>query len=428
MNQRPLHLQFVLTSLPIGGAEMLLLNLIKAMDRINFCPEIVCLKEAGELGPEFAKHVPVHSHLIGNKYDVSVLFRLKRLFQKRSADAVITVGAGDKMFWGRLAASLARIPVVCSALHSTGWPDGVGKLNRLLTPITDGFIAVAKSHADYLVQSEGFPVERVFTIPNGVDTQRFVLDSSMRGWLRRTLNLPEHSRLVGIVAALREEKNHSQFINAACQVQKLLPETHFVIVGDGPERQKIETEIADSGIQSHFHLLGSRQDTPRILAGLDVFCLTSKNEANPVSILEAFSCGVPVVSSNVGSICETVLPETTGLLTKPLNASETASALCRLLENPGLASQLGRNGRNRVVANCSLQSMVQGYQSLIQRLYNMKAKYKGSEAWIPSPVGHAKHNDPGLSEGRFAEPVSSTLTTPLTGASLPYVEGSRSTN
>lgn len=381
MKQRPLRVNFVLTSLPVGGAETLLLNLIRGMDRTRFSPEVVCLKEPGELGSEFEKLAPVHSRMIGSKFDVGVLLRLKRLFQENLADAVITVGAGDKMFWGRIAARWARVPVICSALHSTGWPDGVGRMNRWLTPLTDGFIAVASKHAGHLIRHERFPADRVFMIPNGVDCSRFVPDVDRRAWLRRSLDLPLDSQVVVIVAALREEKNHSQFIEAACNVIAQTPKAHFVIVGDGPERSRIESEIAGAGLVSHFHLLGSRQDTPAILAGSDVFCLTSKNEANPVSILEALACGIPVVSPNVGSIAETVLPEKTGVLTRPLDAEDTASGILRLLRDPERANELGMNGRRLVESTWSLEAMVEGYQSLVERLYNQKARRLGRECW-----------------------------------------------
>ncbi len=381
MSTRPLRIQFVLTSLPIGGAETLLLNMVRTMDRLNFAAEVVCLKDPGELGAVMAAEVPVHSDFIGKKWDVRVLWRLAKHFRQRQADAVITIGAGDKMFWGRLAAKLANVPVICSALHSTGWPDGVGRLNRLLTPITSGFIAVASQHAKHMVSWEKFPENKVFMIPNGVDTNRFKPDVLQRLWLRKELKLDSSVNLVGIVAALRHEKNHLQFVSAAAQVLQSHPNTHFVIVGDGPERPTIESAIQQTGFQNHFHLLGSRSDTEKIVAGLDVFCLTSRNEANPVSILEALACCVPVVSPNVGSIHETVLPLETGILTEPLDAEETSRAICHLLRSPELAKQLGQNGRNLVVGNWSLEAMVEGYQSLVEQLYNRAALKSGQTLW-----------------------------------------------
>jgi glycosyltransferase involved in cell wall biosynthesis len=389
----PLKIDFIVTSLPVGGAELLLLNLVRGMDRANFEPRVVCLKEAGALESSFAQEVPVLSRLLVSKWDCSVLFRLMHHFRSRRTDVVITVGAGDKMFWGRLAARLAGVPVICSALHSTGWPDGVGRLNRMLTPLTTGFIACAEGHAEYLTTGEGFPFEKVFMVRNGVDVDRFKPNPAMREWLRKELRIPAGSSLVGIVAALRPEKNHLQFVRAGRDVVRQHSDAHFVIVGEGPERAAIEAEIQRLEVRSNFHLLGNRSDTQTILAGLDVFCLTSRNEANPVSILEALACGVPAVSPDVGSIRETVRHQATGLLTKPLCAASTADAVMQLIGNPSTAQRMGRAGRELVVANFSLQVMVRGYEDLAGSLYNAWAKRRCHPQWHrrPCQCGTCRH-------------------------------------
>lgn len=370
----PLRVHFVITSLPVGGAEVLLLNLIRQMDKSVFAPEVVCLKEPGALGDEIANEVPLSANLLRSKWDFRVLFRLKKLF--RESDAVITIGAGDKMFWGRLAAKLAGVPVICSALHSTGWPDGVGPMNRLLTPITNGFIACARGHAEHLVSHERFPKDKVFMIPNGVNTNRFHPDPAARFRLRAELGVPEDSPLIGIVAALRAEKNHLQFLEAAASTLRRFPTANFVIVGEGPERGAIEGAAASLGVTEKVHLLGNRSDTPDILAGLDVFCLTSRNEANPVSILEALACGIPVVSPDVGSVSETVHHEQTGLLTKPLDANSTSAAIERLLADPTWSRELGVAGRHLVSHHWSLEAMVRGYEELLRKLYNNSARQR----------------------------------------------------
>ncbi len=356
----------------MGGAETLLLNLIQRLDRQVFAPEVVCLKEPGPLGDAIAREVPLYANLLKSKWDRRILTKLTNLFRQRETEVVITVGAGDKMFWGRLAARWAGVPVVCSALHSTGWPDGVGRLNRWLTPITDGFIAVAQPHAEYMAKHEKFPTERIFVIPNGVDADRFRPNQATRTWLRSELQISNDSQIVGIVAALRDEKNHGQFVEAANEVRLRHPKTHFVIVGDGPERAAIEGKIASLRLESHFHLLGSRDDTEHLLAGMDAFCLTSRNEANPVSILEALSCEIPVVAPAVGSISETVIHLKTGLLTEPLSAASTSAALCRLLGDTHLATNLGRAGRQHVRAGWTLDSMVSGYEGLMRGLLARK--------------------------------------------------------
>lgn len=369
----PLKAMFVITSMPVGGAETLLLNLMRRFDRRRIQPELCCLKQLGPLGEELSREIPTHDHLIGSKYDVGVWRRLTRLFRARRVDAVVTVGAGDKMFWGRLGARSAKVPVVLSALHSTGWPDGVGRLNRLLTSITDGFIGVAAPHGEHLVKHERFPAEKVFVIPNGVDVERFRPRAECRALVRSSLAIPAQAPLIGIVAALRPEKNHELFLRAAALVRQHRADAHFLLVGDGPERPAIERWIGAFGLQSCVHLLGTRSDTQQILAACDAFALTSHNEANPVSILEALACGVPVVATRVGSIPETVVPGETGFLATPGSADEIAGHLLQLLDDGNLAARLGATGRQRVVDRWSLDAMVRGYMELMEAVYDRKA-------------------------------------------------------
>ncbi len=357
--------------MPVGGAETLLVNLMRKMDTRLVRPEIVCLKEPGPLGEEIAKEFPVHSNLLSHKWDLRILPRLVRLFRKQQADAVVTVGAGDKMFWGRIAAKLAGVPVVASALHSTGWPDGVGRLNRKLTAWTDAFIAVAESHGQFLRDVENFPASKVKVIRNGVDADRFRPDPDARRSVREELGLDDQAPLFGIVAALRPEKNHEMLIRAAARLRDST-DAHWLIIGDGPEREKIETLCQLRNLRGRVHLLGTRQDTPRLVAALDVFTLCSHNEASPVSILEAFACGVPVIATDVGSVSETVRHEETGLLVEAGDEEGFAASMNRALDDREWAQKMGTAGRQSVVENASLESMVNGYQRLLRDLLKTK--------------------------------------------------------
>jgi len=374
MPTKPIRTAFLLTSMPVGGAETLLVNLVRGFDSAKIHPQIVCLKEPGPLGEEIAMEFPLASHFISSKWDIRVVERLRRHFVREQIEAVVTIGAGDKMFWGRIAAKLARVPVICSALHSTGWPDGVGRANRLLTKITDAFIAVAQSHGKFLVDFERFPESKVAVIPNGIDTDRFRPDLETRSRVRRELNLPATAPVIGIVAALRPEKNHEMFIEVAARVQRVVRDSQFLIIGEGLERSKIEAAIAKHSLQYQVQMLGNRSDTQRLLAAIDVFALTSHNEANPVSILEALSTEVPVVSTRVGSIAETVIDGETGYCVEPGDAQAMALRIQELILDSKKHATLGQQGRKRVQEHGSLRSMVGGYEELIGRIYALKKK------------------------------------------------------
>jgi glycosyltransferase involved in cell wall biosynthesis len=384
-NPSRLRISFVITSMPVGGAETLLVNLVREARELGVESSICCLKEPGPLGEMLAGEMPVASHLIRHKYDWRVLGRLGRAFREHQADAVVTVGAGDKMFWGRLAARWVGVPVILSALHSTGWPDGVGRLNRWLTPITDGFIAVATHHGQYLVEQERFPADKVHVIANGIDTQRFQPNLQQRDSWRQKLKIDAAAPVVGIVAALRPEKDHLQFVDAAAIVNRELPQAHFLIAGDGPTRGEIEARIAHHQLQSQVHLLGNVSDIPGLLTTLDLFSLTSKNEASPVSIMEALACEVPVVAPTVGSIAETVIPGETGHLVPPGNAEATAAAWLSVLRDPTTGRRLGQQGRQRIAANHSLRSMTTGYVELIERILARKRRVQPASVATARP-------------------------------------------
>lgn len=368
----PLRVLFLTTSMPVGGAETLLVDLVRKMDKERFRPELACTKDLGLLGEALAGEIPTHCNLLTNKTDVRVLTRLTKIMRSRRVDAVVTVGAGDKMFWGRLAAHFANIPVVCSALHSTGWPDSVGRLNRWLTPITDAFIAVAGAHGEHLVNYERFPKKKIHVIPNGIDVERFRLDTTARQRLRNEFKCSSETRVFGIVAALRPEKNHAAFLRAAEIVRRNRNDVQFWIVGDGEERSALELLQQKLGISNCVRFLGERGDIPLILSALDCFVLTSDNEANPVSILEAMSVGLPIVATHVGSVAESVLHGETGFLVPPRDIEAIARSLNEICQDVNKARLMGKKGRTHVVANGSVQHMVNGYESLIERIYSQK--------------------------------------------------------
>jgi len=368
----PLRVAFIATTLPVGGAETLLVDLVRRIDRSRFTPEVVCLKYLDVLGEVLAREIPVHTELLTHKFDLRVLPRLTRLLRQRRVDAVITVGTGgDRMFWGRLAAWLAGVPVICSAIHSTGYPDRIEVSNKLLRPLTDAFIAVAPPHAEYL-RSVGCPANRVRMIPNGVDTEKFAPRWPVAR-LYDELALPPGSPVAAIVAALRPEKNHELFLRAAALVKHKLPAARMLIVGDGARRPALESLAAELGVSDTVRFLGSRHDVADVLSLAQTVVLSSHMEANPISILEALASEKPVVATRVGSVPETVIDGRTGYLVEPGNAPQMAQRILQLLGNPEHAAALGRAGREEVLQHWSIAQTVGGYQELINEIYDAKA-------------------------------------------------------
>lgn len=367
-DRSPLRVMFVHTEVVVGGAETLLVEIIRKMDRERFLPELCCLKRLATLGEVLAAEVPTSVGLLEHKYDWKVLGRLTRLLRDRRIDAVVTVGTGgDRMFWGRLAAWRAGVPVILSALHATGYPMRVERINRILAPITDGFIGCAKRHSAFLVEGEGCPGNKVFTVWNGVDVNRF--RPRDKAAMRANIGIAPDVPVAGIVAALRPEKQHVMLIEAMARVVDRLPNAVLVVVGDGVEREAIEAKTRELGLRQNVRMLGMRHDVPEILAAMDLKVLSSKMEANPASTLEASACGLPVVVPNVGSLSETVEDGKTGLLCRPDDPAALADAMVRVLSDPRMARSMGEAGRDLVCRRFSVEAMVRGYERLIDGVY-----------------------------------------------------------
>lgn len=382
-DRSPLRTMLLHTSMEVGGAEIITANLVRRLPPERFLPEIVCLKSPGTLGAILAAEFPVHSGILAHKYDARVPFRLAQLFRRRGTDVVITVGAGDKMFWGRLAARIAKVPVVISAIHSTGWPDSIGRLNRCLTPYTDAFIAVAESHRRYLIDREGLPASKLMVVPNGVDTGHFAPRHDRRA-IRERIGIDDATPVVILVAALRPEKNHELFIETARRVAREIPSVRFLVVGDGPCRPHLEHLANESGATKNVLFLGSRGDVAELLAASDLFLLTSKVEANPVSILEAMSTALPVVATRVGSIPDVIADGNTGYLVPCENPEEMAKRVISLLRNPGQSLRMGIAGRRTVVENWSIERMISGYANLMENIYERKLSARRLESRKPN--------------------------------------------
>jgi glycosyltransferase involved in cell wall biosynthesis len=156
-----------------------------------------------------------------------------------------------------------------------------------------------------------------------------------------------------------------------------LPSAHFLIVGDGPQRERLLALRDGLGLQSAVHFLGNRTDIPEIVAALDLLVLSSKEDANPGSILEAMATAKPVVAPRLGSIVETVEDGRTGYVTPVGDLDSLAARMLELLANPAQARTMGEAGRLAAVEHWSLEHMVAAYEHLIESIYTEKCRKSG---------------------------------------------------
>jgi glycosyltransferase involved in cell wall biosynthesis len=184
--------------------------------------------------------------------------------------------------------------------------------------------------------------------------------------VRNELGVSDDECLVVQVARLDTIKDHPTALRAVAQAASRRPGLRLFIVGDGPERSKIEREIERQSLQQRVRLLGMRSDVRRILAGADLFLLTSVSEGIPVTILEAMAAGVPIVATAVGGVPELIEHEVHGLLAPAGDAPALADALVRMADDEKLRSRFATIAQHRAVTEFSEQSMIANYDRIYQ--------------------------------------------------------------
>jgi glycosyltransferase involved in cell wall biosynthesis len=187
------------------------------------------------------------------------------------------------------------------------------------------------------------------------------------------------------VGRLSIEKGVDIFLAAAARVLAELPETKFVVAGDGPDRAKLDAMIDELGIGASVRMLGRRDDMPAVYASLDLMVSSSRREGLPMAILEAMASRVPLIATAVGGVPTVVLDGRTGVLVPEVDAALLANGIVALLRDGALRERLGAAARQLVEDEFSAQRMTADYLRVYEEAVAIKAKRRGG--WGKSSVG-----------------------------------------
>ncbi len=236
----------------------------------------------------------------------------------------------------------------------------------------DRFIAITEAVKRVMI-ADGIPEDRIRVVHSSTDISRF--DHVERNPdLRRELGIPEEAKLVGNVAALVGHKGQRHLLDAIPAVLDTLPDTFFLVLGEGPLRGELEDRAQRLKITHNLRMPGFRSDVPQCLAEMDLFCMPSSGEGMGSVLLEAMAMRLPVAATRAGGIPEVVQPEKTGLLVTPGDAPALAEALIRLLSDDDLATGMGYAGRRRVEEAFTTDRMVERTLQVYEELRGIPAE------------------------------------------------------
>ena len=374
----------VITLLELGGAQETTLYTVANL-RPPFRANLVC--GAGGLLDEEARRIPGVAPTflpslvrpICPVADLRALLGLTALF-RRLRPHIVHTHSSKAGILGRMAARLARVPIVVHSIHGFGFNDRQPALLRSLllalerraARSTTHFIVVSRANLERGVALGIVAREKATLIRSGVMLGRFEAAgreeaSRSASGFRRELGLSPGAPVVGMIACLKPQKSPLTFVEVAARVAAKLPDASFVLAGDGELRARVLARAAALGLGGRLHVLGWRRDIPRVMAALDVLLLTSLWEGLPKVLPEAIAAGVPVVATAVDGALDILDDGVNGFLCNPGDVEGMAERVRRLLRDPELRRELAGRAR-AVLPQFDIDAMVRAQERLYSQL------------------------------------------------------------
>ncbi len=348
------------SSLGWGGQEIRILSESQGLARRGHEVRLLCPAEARIFAEAPNWGLQPEAVPIGRK-GIAGFVALRRSFKSSICDVISTHSSTDAWLAALALASLGRPAPMVRTRHISA-PVPRDPLTRwLYTRATRHIVTAGEALRTELIERNGFPGERIESVPTGIDPERFRPGDKMAA--RKTLGLPTEKVLVGIVATLRSWKGHRFLLEA------LPEEAGLIIVGDGPQRPMLEAQVARLKVKYKVLFAGNQQDVVPWLQSFDVFALPSyANEGVPQALIQAMLVGLPCVTTNIGSMGELAIDRKTALVVQPQDVSALTVALRALLADRSLREQLGAEARRHCVERFTYGSMLTRMEAIYRKV------------------------------------------------------------
>ena len=332
----------------LGGAERSLLNLAAAY-RGDF--DIVVCSPHPELVEAAESIEGVRTHRLRTRTaPVAGTWDHRREFRRLGIQLLqVTLANPFASRPAILGGVLARIPTI--GVEQLVLPSRRRRgsfVKRCTAALQAGVVAVGERSAEDLGEYFAIRPHRITVVHNGVPA---------RAYDRPT---PGSTPLVGCAARLEDQKGVDLLLQAMTQV----PEARREILGDGGRRRSLEQLRDELGLADRVTFRGWIDDAPAVMAGWDIFALASRDEAFPLTIVEAMLAGTPVIATDVGSVAEAVRHDDTGLLVESGDIDAMAAAIRRLIDDVELRARFTERGREHASTNFTDTAMADGYERL----------------------------------------------------------------
>lgn len=368
MNYTIIH---AISAYGIFGAEKIVITESQILHKKGF--KVIILDISPFVNSPFSKKVkqldlPYYQLVSNSKLDLEAVFKLKDFLIREGCDLVHSNKYKADII-SLMACRMAEIPII-TTVHGWCSEDLKARAYELIQAFSwrffDRVICVSESYKQKALQF-GVCENKLKVIHNGIDVDGYMIKDAqdVRLSVLTKYGIPSHHFVAGIIGRLSIEKGHRYFVEAAKKLLKEEPNVSFVIIGDGPEENRIRKRIGYLGLNGHIRMLGYIEKPQEIYAGLDAVVMPSLREGLPNVLLEAMFYGKPVIATNVGGIPDVIRNNESGLLIPAKNSSAIVDTLITLIRHPEQKRRIGSAAKRRVLEQFSFgQRMAQ-----IERLY-----------------------------------------------------------
>lgn len=365
---------FCTTELSVGGAEQALVQIATGLDDRRFRVRVVSFKPRPDAPRDrlvrTLADAGIETHFLHAASSVSgpkVLWELRRFLQDHPTDILQTFLFHSNVI-GPVAARLAGVPHVVTGLRvaerERRWRL---KVEATAARLAKAHVCVSQTVADFAQLEIGLSPEKLTVIPNGVDAIRF---ESVVPIDLAHLGIASSRRLLVCVGRLDRQKGIDRLMDIGPQLFEQLPEHDLLLVGDGPERQSIESAARKKGLADRVHFVGWQQNVPSILAASEVLLLPSRWEGMPNGVLEAMATGLPVVAMEVEGVNELLGDAGREQVVPQGDNRSMLERVVALMRDPSETRRLGNQNRARAVEKFGWHAVVDRYSQLYESLAN----------------------------------------------------------
>jgi glycosyltransferase involved in cell wall biosynthesis len=307
--------------------------------------------------------------------DFSVPFKLAAFCRKKNIDIIHSMGWATYVE-GLVASKLFRKAKFIFSFRGKTMEDMVHIPKRriyaqkFLSFLCDALLTNSEMSRKEYAADIGIKKEKLKVIYNGVDINQFSgPDGAKLNQKRNRLGIQDNDIVIGSIARLDPVKNAASLVNAFSMLdEKLLAQCKLLLVGDGPDRNKIEQLTNALKIKNNVILAGMRQDIPDCLKMMQIYVQPSIFENIPNSILEAMASGLPVIATHVGGVCEVVSHQKTGLLVSLTDQKEWVKAMSQLIKNEKIRLDMGKKAFKVVEDHFTIAKMVLAFEQLYAKM------------------------------------------------------------